>query len=244
MKCDSVRKQLTAYLDGELAGDAGSAIRGHLRGCDDCRRVASDEATLRDGLRALPPLDPPARLWSAVQERLAAAEVADAERPGWRRVLARWAPRAPQLGMAGALVAAAIVLVVLRVQHGHQTTIATPEQPHVPVSSIPDEKPTPPPPPPAVTDSGDVTAALAAAPAQRTEAYAQEAKEQEQYALRARASWSDEQKQQFDAHVATLRRDVDHAKDEVGRQRAYRTLARYLQRAAVRNEVALAGGVP
>ena len=34
MKCESVRVKLTAYLDGELEDERGSAVRGHLRGCD------------------------------------------------------------------------------------------------------------------------------------------------------------------------------------------------------------------
>ena len=102
MKCDSVRAKLTAYLDGELEGERGSAVRGHLRSCDACRQVAADEAALRDGLRALPPVDPPPSLWAGVQQRLAAAEVADAERPAWRRALAWLSPRAPQIGLATA----------------------------------------------------------------------------------------------------------------------------------------------
>jgi anti-sigma factor RsiW len=66
MKCSDARSQLTAYLDGELEGDRGSAVRGHLRGCGACRSAAAEEAALRDELRALPPLDPPASLWAGV----------------------------------------------------------------------------------------------------------------------------------------------------------------------------------
>ena len=54
MTCDDVRPQLTPYLDGELEDDRGSAVRGHLRGCEACRTAADEEAALRDGLRALP----------------------------------------------------------------------------------------------------------------------------------------------------------------------------------------------
>src|SRR5438067_6919520 len=79
MTCNDMRAKLTAYLDGELEDDRGSAVRGHLRGCQACRDAARDEAALRDGLRALPPVDPPASLWAGVQARLARAEVADAE---------------------------------------------------------------------------------------------------------------------------------------------------------------------
>ncbi|MDQ3369844.1 MAG: zf-HC2 domain-containing protein, partial [Myxococcota bacterium] len=78
MKCDDVRPRLTAYLDGELEGDRGTVVRGHLRSCEACRQVASDEAALRDGLRALPTLDPPPAMWATIQAQLAASEVAEA----------------------------------------------------------------------------------------------------------------------------------------------------------------------
>ena len=88
--CGQFRSQLTSYLEGELEGDRGSAVRGHLRTCEACRAVAGDEAVLRDGLRALQPIDPPASLWAGVQARLAADEVAESKKPAWRRALARW----------------------------------------------------------------------------------------------------------------------------------------------------------
>ncbi|HET9620087.1 MAG TPA: anti-sigma factor, partial [Kofleriaceae bacterium] len=90
--CETIQPRLTAYLDGELADDSGSEVRGHLRECAACRQVARDEAALRDGLRTLPPVDPPPSLWAGVQAQLAAAEVADAHRPPWRRALARLTP--------------------------------------------------------------------------------------------------------------------------------------------------------
>jgi hypothetical protein len=87
----------------------------------------------------------------------------------------------------------------------------------------------------------DVADELAAAPARQTQDYAQAARELEQLAKEARSRWNDEQKQQFDKELVVLHGDVDRAKDERGRQRAYRTLIRYVQRAAVRDDVALAG---
>ena len=44
MTCERVRAQLTSYLDGELDGDAGTVVRGHLRTCEACRAIAADEA--------------------------------------------------------------------------------------------------------------------------------------------------------------------------------------------------------
>lgn len=243
MKCESVREKLTAYLDGELEGERGSAVRGHLRGCDGCRQVAADEAVLRDGLRALPPLDPPPSLWAGVQQRLAEAEVADSERPAWRRAIAWLSPRAPQIGLVGAALAAAIVLLVVRMQRDDgpaQTAAvkpAVPEQ-HVVIAPQHDE------PKPGACNlaaaDGDVTAAVAAEPAQITECYAQTARERLEVALEARAQWTDERKHEFDGQLATLQKKVAAASDHRPRREAYRKLIRYLQHAVVEDDVALA----
>ena len=235
MKCADARAQLTAYLDGELEDDAGSAMRGHLRGCEACRAVAGDEAKLRDGLRSLPPLDPPASLWAGVQARLAAAEVADAERPAWRRRITRWLSatrRTAPLGLAGLAVAAAAALLVWHSHH--RTEVATAPVP------VPVPVPVPAPKPALPVDTTDVTADLAAAPAHETDSYAQAATELMQLAQEERARWSDDRKQAFDARVAELRKQIDGAREGRARQHAYRTLIRYLQRAAVRDEVTLA----
>jgi hypothetical protein len=118
--CEMIQPRLTAYLDGELADEHGSVVRGHLRECAACRQRARDEAALRDGLRMLPPVDPPATLWAGVQAQLAAAEIADARRPRWRRAVARWARWvpwtrwAPQLAAGGLAAAAAVALLTWR----------------------------------------------------------------------------------------------------------------------------------
>src|SRR5262245_12263465 len=101
--CKTIQPRLTAYLDGELADDHGSVVRGHLRECAACRQVARDEAELRDCLRTLPVIDPPASLWAGVQAQLAAAEVAEARTPRWRRLVARWTPSLPRLATGGLL---------------------------------------------------------------------------------------------------------------------------------------------
>src|SRR5262245_39608274 len=121
--CEKIRPRLTAYLDGELADEDGSVVRGHLRECAACRDAARDEAALRDGLRALAPIDPPATMWAGIQARLAAAEVADARKPRWRRqaerwtrwtTWAHWSPSIPQLAAAGLVAAAAVAMLTWR----------------------------------------------------------------------------------------------------------------------------------
>lgn len=246
MKCESVRRQLTAYLDGELEDHRGSAVRGHLRSCEACRRVASDEAALRDGLRALPPLDPPPSLWEGVQRQLAAAEIADAERPAWRRALARLVPRTSHLGVAAAAVAAAVALLVLRAKDGDAPASE-------PLAVSPDRLDEAEPthrtaraPAQPARDEGDVSTELAAEPARVTDSYAQTVRELLAIANDARAQWPEERKRELDRQVAALQKEAANAADERTRQQAYRKLIRYLQRAVIRDDVALAsvGGMP
>lgn len=237
MKCESVQQQLTAYLDGELEGDRGSAVRGHLRGCDACRQVATNEAALRDGLRALPPVDPPASLWAGVQARLAAAEVADAEKPAWKRVVARWAPRAPQFAFGSVVVAAAVLFLVVRSRGSEQAEVETVEVPPVVIKS---EQP---PAPPAPEPPNDVTAQVAAEPAQLTEGYAQAVKELRELAAEERNKWGDDKKTELDTQLAAFDKELAAAKTDRARQKMYRAQIRFLQRALIVDDVALASGV-
>ncbi|HSD89530.1 MAG TPA: anti-sigma factor [Kofleriaceae bacterium] len=254
MNCEGVRKQLTAYLDGELEGDRGSAVRGHLRGCDDCRQVASDEAALRDGLRSLPPVDPPASLWAGVQARLAAAEVADSEKPAWRRALARWTPKAPQLGLAGLAVAALVVLLAIKLRHHEDPPVVSTPTKIAPTVIQPDRGTDPTPAPNVAnpadcneSDDGDVTAQVAAEPAHVTACYAQAAQPWRDAVTQERAHWSDERKHEVDGKLASFDKEIATAKSERARQKTYRSMIRYLQRAVIHDDdVALAstGGAP
>lgn len=242
MTCESVREKLTAYLDGELEGERGSAIRGHLRGCDACRAIASDEAALRDGLRSLPPLDPPASLWAGVQARLAAEEVRDAEKPAWRRALSWLSPRAPQIGLASAALAAAIVLIVMKVQRDDETqrTVSQGELVKPPVFNAHHDEPAPAPPAPIVDDSMDMTAAVTAEGARTTDSYARTTRELLAIANEARVQWPADRQREFDAQLDALQKKVAHAGEERPRRDAYRKLIRYLQGAVIRDDVALA----
>jgi putative zinc finger protein len=245
MTCDDVRGRITAYLDGELEGERASAIRGHLRGCAACRTVATDEAALRDGLRALPPLDPPASLWAGVQRQLAAAEVADSRKPSWRRALARFRqilpPLTPRFGLAAVAIAGSVAILAWKIHHAGapQPTVAHDDH-HVVTPPTP-PTPTPPPPAPApALDEQDVTAELAGLAARTTASYAETADELVKVALEQRVSWSDDRKQVFDAKLVDLRHSIDTAQQGRPRQKAYRALIHYLQRVTIRDEVAFA----
>jgi len=253
--CETIQPRLTAYLDGDLAGEQGSVVRGHLRECAVCRQIARDEAALRDGLRLLPPVDPPVSLWTGVQAQLAAAEVADARKPRWRRGLARWArwapwpPTMPQVAAGGLLAAAAVVMLYWRAQrvdlHADQhAEVMTAEA--APAAAIKLE------PQPAshramlagpADVTADVTADLVAEPARTTAMYDQAIEELMKLAVDASAAWRQDQKAAFNTEVAALRGRISRAQGRP-QQRAQRALMRYLQGAAVRDTVMLASGGP
>ncbi|HTM22610.1 MAG TPA: zf-HC2 domain-containing protein [Kofleriaceae bacterium] len=147
MKCKDAQGLATRFVDGELDDARASALRGHLRGCDACRAGIEDEALLRDAGADLPPVDPPPELWQGIQQRLAAAEVADA---GRSRAWLLWQRLRPHALTAAVAAAAAAVLAVwwVRRDAGDAAEVAVITPPTVPV---PVEPPGPRPAPPART---------------------------------------------------------------------------------------------
>jgi hypothetical protein len=242
--CKTIQPRLTAYLDGELTDERGSVVRGHLRECADCRQLATDEAALRDGLRALPPLDPPSSLWAGVQARLAAAEVADARKPRWRHAIMRWMPTLPRFA-AGSLVAATAVLVLVwRARSADELPVADAStEPGIAVMPVARTEPQH---DPAQQVSGlpadDVTADLLAEPTRTTASYDLVIEELMKLASEARSGWDDPRIATFDARVVALRADIAAAAQGRPRQRFQRALIRYLQGAVVRDDIVLASG--
>jgi hypothetical protein len=245
MTCDEIRPRLTAYLDGDLEGDRGTVVRGHLRTCEACRQIATDEAALRDGLRALPTLDPPSTLWAGVQARLADVEVAESKRPAWRRTLSRWTAAtwqfAPRFAAGGLVAATAIVLLWWRPWQRDEVEPRQPIVVEIPSPVIAPQRQEPPPPPPS---NADVTADLAAEPARITDSYEAAATELVAEAATARAKWAPDQQATYDTQLATLRAGVAAATEGRPRQQAWRALIRYVQRAMIRDEVLVAGVTP
>jgi anti-sigma factor RsiW len=251
--CADTERQLTAYLDGELDADAGTLVRGHLRGCADCRSAATAEAALRDGLRALPPRDPPPAVWAGIQAQLAAAEIAEAQRPRWRRALARWAPRGRELAVGGVAAAVAAAALWWRVAG------APPSPPerggHVRPAELAAREgdPAPRPSPQAVApvatgcsrgaEAADVTTDLAEDAARAAACHEAIAAELIALAGDERARWSTAERAAFEERVAALQAAATAAAAGRPQQRARRALIRYLQGAVVRADVvALAGG--
>lgn len=250
MTCERVRAQLTGYLDGELDSDAGTMVRGHLRTCEACRSISADEAVLRDGLRSLPPVDPPSSLWAGVQARLAAVEVAESKRPAWRRALVRWQRLlpAPRFAIAGALVAAAAIGVVYwktRAPAEEQTVIVdnTKSVPVPPQKFAPDGPKQPITTPSSCTtvvDATDVSQDLELDAKRVETAYDCAIQELLTEAARVRADWSDTQRSAFDDRVRSMRDAIAKA-DGKPKKRAASALVTYLQGAVTRDQVLVAG---
>lgn len=118
MRCRDVDELVTAYVDGELDERRSSALRGHLRVCTGCAERVEDEVRLREAAGSLEPLDAPADLWSAIDARLAEAEIADARRSRvwlwWQRALDGARRYRIAVGMAGAAAAAVLAVWIVR----------------------------------------------------------------------------------------------------------------------------------
>jgi len=112
MRCTLVRSLSSQYLEGSLEERQMSAIRGHLRECDECAHALDDEARLIRAAESLGPVDPPASLWASIATEMAAREVEDSHRSAawfwWRGAWSRY-----RLHLGGATLAAAVVALML-----------------------------------------------------------------------------------------------------------------------------------
>lgn len=95
MKCDDVRREIDALVDGELDPDREAAVRDHLSACEGCAREAADRRSLSAVLKG------------AFDRAFADAEPAPEERPRIAAALA--APARPRIPFA-ARVAAVLVI--------------------------------------------------------------------------------------------------------------------------------------
>ena len=113
-ECPTWGERIDHVLDGGLSPEEEALFRGHLAGCDTCRRELEQERQLRESLAALPELPCPPR----VAQRIEAA-TGVASRPGFAptqgRRSGRWSERRSSrwARMAVGLTAAAAVLLAV-----------------------------------------------------------------------------------------------------------------------------------
>jgi tetratricopeptide (TPR) repeat protein len=94
---------LSDFVDGALESpEYETAIEAHLRACATCRALADEFRAIRAAAAALPPLAPPARTWTRIEEAISADALSRRPPGGWS---ARWT----WLAAAAALVLATLV---------------------------------------------------------------------------------------------------------------------------------------
>lgn len=82
MNCQTVEKQLSAWLDGELDAAASEEVRAHIRGCPRCRAKAGALDQAAGYVRDLPRVAAPADFSEKLRHRLAFE-------PAWKRLFRR-----------------------------------------------------------------------------------------------------------------------------------------------------------
>ena len=101
-------EELSAYLDGRLSGRAKERVDAHLQTCLDCSRKLEDLRLLVAEMRRLPETKAPRSF--ALSPQAAAAARREGDRA---RREERIASRRAYLGLSGATVVAAVLLVAL-----------------------------------------------------------------------------------------------------------------------------------
>jgi anti-sigma factor RsiW len=119
---------LSELVDGRLDDLRVAEVEQHLASCDACRTLVADLRRLKADAARLPIQRPPARVWARI-----AAQLPDADRPAWRRMLA--GAFGTRLAWAGglALAATTVVLIVVigpawRPRHAPQAAAASRER--------------------------------------------------------------------------------------------------------------------
>ena len=114
MRCEDVRAELSAWIDGELAADDRAHIAAHLQSCPACSdhvRALQDTASLVRKLRG--PRAPASVTQAAMREANAMQHRAAAQRPRWRLSVV-WPIPALGVGLVGLAAAVALAVFVER----------------------------------------------------------------------------------------------------------------------------------
>ena len=102
MNCEVSRERLHDQIDGTLDPVVERELDAHLAACASCRGFAADLSAIADAAAALPPIDPPERVWLQLAGRWRAENPAPVAA----------APAAPRRFLLRHALAAAAVLAV------------------------------------------------------------------------------------------------------------------------------------
>jgi hypothetical protein len=123
MKCQQVSKDLSLYLDGQLSENDRQTVTLHLARCSRCSSEREALELIRRSLNALPTLEPPAGLTTALRviasrelARRSSRKTVPALYADWRDSLRLWMNnlmRPFALPVAGGLISALMIFALL-----------------------------------------------------------------------------------------------------------------------------------
>lgn len=124
MTCERFAEIAGDLVDGRLDAATERAAERHAEGCEACRALAADLRTLAAAAFTLDRLEPPARVWSRIQDRLQhePAPPQPARSIGWPRTRTAWGI---WLGAAAALLLATLIGVLPLLRHREPATLGT-----------------------------------------------------------------------------------------------------------------------
>lgn len=128
-------ERLSAYVDGDLVGEALAGAEAHLAVCEECRAAVQDLRRVVGLARALDDRPPARDLWPDIAERIGASPRPDVIPLATRR--RRFAFSVPQLaaaGMALSLLSAGGALTAMRLLAPAAGPIAAAEPAAVPLN--------------------------------------------------------------------------------------------------------------
>ncbi len=70
MKCKRARKELSAYIDGEVSSRERIRIENHVGKCSTCRQYKEGLSSLVESLRGVDRIDPSTEFWSVTMRRI------------------------------------------------------------------------------------------------------------------------------------------------------------------------------
>jgi len=108
MNCWRIQKKLSAYQDGEMAGEERERIAAHLEGCPSCRHSYAELDLLWQSLEKIPDVDVSRNFNRRLSKRInAASEPRSRWRFPWVSWVDQWRP-APAMAFGVVLIGIAL----------------------------------------------------------------------------------------------------------------------------------------
>ncbi len=104
ISCDTVKRELSAFIEGTLAPTDSSLISDHLASCQDCRQAAAQMEFLMGRMKTVSPVFVSADFDRRLRERIVYLDNSSASSARWR---SSWS-----YGLSGAAILVAVYLFI------------------------------------------------------------------------------------------------------------------------------------